>query len=599
MFSEGYKASKDADVDFLNTLQQRISSIPIQLALIIISAFIVYFNSLSIPFYLDDYYSIVENPAVHSFANLIEHRNYQIMRIIGYFSLASNYAIHDTSVLGYHFFNLLVHIIASISVFFLLRGLIKTLKNSSDSRSLGNFITYLPIIGALFFALHPLQTQAISYIIQRHASLAAMFYIACMAAYVYARVSANKKYYLLTLICFIAALLSKENTVTLPLALAMIEIIFFQQASGRKTAIFGAIGLFLVAILYLALNFFLGIDFSTIDRFTHTADVSHISRWEYFSTQALVVWSYIGLFFWPTSLHLEYDVILQTEFSRALGFALLLHFCLILFALYSAKRRPLIAFAILFYYLAHSIESGIIPIRDYAFEHRTYLPNLGLVILLSYLFCWLFQIRLKNKKSIKAILLLLLGLLFTLGGLTYARNQEWAKPIDFYLNETQHSPNKERAWAELGKVYIKERQFDEALKALGKALNLGRREDGSIEALPTTFLNTYIALVYAKNLHKARAFEQIMPEASLSRHDRGVYYFMRGNRALQQGKMSFALQSYQQSLEINANNLNARSNMAAVYLNLGQKQKAITLLKEVLQKDPQNQLALFYKGKIK
>lgn len=587
MLNEGYRVSDDSpesEVDYFKYLRP----IKYQLLFLFIATLVVYFNSLSAPFYLDDHHSIVENPAIKSFSNLIEHRNYQIMRFTGYFSLAVNYNLHEYSVAGYHIFNLLIHFLTGVSIYFLIRALL----NSPKIQANESLKTYLPFLTALLFLLHPLHTQAITYIVQRHAALAAMFYLLTLYFYVTARNNQNLLFYVLTGLAALLALLSKENTVTLPAAILLIEVLFFQTLDKKKMLIWAASGLFSALILGFILFQFFGVSFELIDQYTHTQDTRHISRLEYFATQMLVLWHYIKLYFVPIGLHLEYDLILQKSFfSLNVLLALVAHIAVIAGAIIFAKKHPLIIFAVIFYYLTHIVESGVIPLRDFAFEHRTYLPDMGLSLLLAWVLIYL-----KNIKPAFSILTAII--LLSYAYLTIERNSQWADPVEFYLHETKMSPKKERVWAELGKIYMQQKDFDKALKSFGVALNIGRDGD-TIQALPTTFLNTYLALLYSNQLKKAIYFESIMPVSLMSPHDRSVYYYMRGNRLAKSKQSDQAIQSFKTSLENNPDNLNAKANMAALLIEKGQVQHGKLLINQVLQINPNHKQANIYLNQYK
>jgi len=590
VIDEGYRVSDDTpdkEVDYLKYLRP----IKFQILFLCLAGILVYFNSLSVPFYLDDHHSIVENPAIKSFSNLVEHRNFQIMRYTGYFSLAVNYNLHEYSVFGYHLFNLLVHILTGLSIFLLLRTLLTSPKIDVSN----NIKTYLPFLTALLFILHPLHTQAITYVIQRHAALAALFYIATLYFYTAGRNSKNILFFGAAIVTTILALLSKENTVTLPAAILMLEILFFQNLDKKRILIWSASGLLSALVLTFILFQFFGVSFEMIDQYTHTQDTRHISRIEYFSTQMLVLWHYIKLYFVPLGLHLDYDITLQKSFFSAnVLLAFVAHIAVIAGTIILARKYPLIIFAVLIYYLTHSVESGLIPLRDFAFEHRAYLPDLGLSILLAWGLLSLLDLKLPEVAVIAAIAIILVGF----ASLTIIRNGQWADPIDFYQHETKMSPKKERVWAELGKVYMQQKDFDKALKSFAVALNLGRDGD-TIQALPTTFLNTYLALLYSNQLKKAIYFESIMPVNLMSPHDRSVYFYMRGNRLAKIKQGQKALESFQQSLQNNPDNLNAKANLAALLIEKGEVQRGKLMISQVLQQKPQHKLANIYLDKYK
>ena len=112
MLEEGYhvdeleeKTSDYSLKKYINYLQQT----RFQIFFLVFAVIIAYVNSLNVPFYLDDFHSIVENPIIHDISTLFDNRDFQIMRSTGTYSLAANYAIHQTAVFGYHFVNLFIH----------------------------------------------------------------------------------------------------------------------------------------------------------------------------------------------------------------------------------------------------------------------------------------------------------------------------------------------------------------------------------------------------------------------------------------------------------------------------------------------------------
>jgi hypothetical protein len=278
------------------------------------------------------------------------------------------------------------------------------------------------------------------------------------------------------------AFFSKQNTATLPFALLLIEFIFFQKLKFKPIKNYLIIALISTVILLLILFLGFGLEWSDLDTLSRDPQtMGQISRIEYFSTQLVALWHYIYLFFIPLSLHLDYDFPLQPSFfSIAPMMALFAHLIVISLAIRFRYKYPLLLFAILFYYLAQAIESSFFPIFDVFFEHRAYLPNLGLAVFTATIFTLWFE-KTRSRLPILAIMILLVYFSY----FTIERNQVWNDPITLYQQETQLSPKKERVWAELGKFYLKNKQYNKALTSFGQALNLGR-DGNNLNALPTT-----------------------------------------------------------------------------------------------------------------
>jgi tetratricopeptide (TPR) repeat protein len=602
MIKEGYRAAEKKNQAFsVDVFFPYLSNIKILFLLLFTISLIVYFNSFSVPFYLDDFPSIVENTAIHDITEPGKIWGFYFPRFIGYLSFSLNYAVGGTSTLGYHMVNFFIHFLAGISIFYLTRFLLiaTVLKATihkdraqSDSYIKKNslYLYTIPFIAALIFLINPQQTQAVTYIVQRLSSMAALFYLAALVSYCYARINSKYVFFLFTLFFAGLAFFSKQNTATLPLAIALIEFTFFQPPGKIQWEKAMLIALPVMAVFGFAALYFFDLSMDKLDAIFRSYHTESLTRVQYFATQTLVVWHYIRQFFIPLDLHLDYDFpVQQSLFSIKVLLALGAHIGVLLFAFIIRKKHAIIFFAISFYYLTLMVESSIIPITDIVFEHRTYLPNAGLSMLVAMCFYLLFQQQSLQKPALVLLALLLAWFSY----LTFARNTVWADQIRFYQNETKLSPNKERVWADLGKYYLKEKQYNEALKSFGTALNLGK-EGNTINALPTTLLNTYFALLYTNQLDKAAYFETLIPLDLLSRHDKAVFYFMQGNRLAKISEHEEAQKSYRQALKINPSYLNAKANLAATYIAQKQANIAKQLLLEVLSANPKHKTALIY-----
>ena len=600
MIKEGFRVTDQQDDNFnidnyLDNLSPYLKNIWIVLFTLFAVTLLLYFPSFSVPFYLDDYPSIVENTAIHDVTKLGHIWGFYFPRFIGYLSFAANYSWGGESTFGYHLVNVLIHFMAGIGVFFLTRTLMQAANRDPQADSNTLFFYTIPLLAALIFLVSPQQTQSVTYIVQRLSSMAAMFYIFALLSYSYARLNQQSLLLLLTALFAGLAFFTKQNTATLPAALLLIEVIFFQKLNKAQWQKLLIIAIPALAAFALFTYHFFDLTLAQLDELIRSTETESLTRTQYFATQVTVVWHYIIQFFVPTDLHLDYDYpVAQGLFSLTVLGALIAHIGVLALAFFYRKQQPIIFFAVTFYYLAHMVESSIVPISDLVFEHRTYLPNMGMSILLAMLTQLLWQQKLWQQKHLQKILILTV-LLFVvwLSWFTFNRNTVWTNPIEFYQNETKFSPNKERVWADLGKYYLKEKQYKEALQSFGTALNLGR-DGNTLNALPTTFLNTYFALLYTNQMDKALHFEGLIPVKQLTRHDRAVFYFMKGNRQAKLGQFAESQKSQQQALKINPAYLDAKANLAATYIALKQPEQAKKLLQEVLKVNPQHKTAIIY-----
>ena len=249
------------------------------------------------------------------------------------------------------------------------------------------------------------------------------------------------------------------------------------------------------------------------------------------------------------------------------------------------RRAPLVASGILFYYLAHAIESSFLPIIDVAFEHRTYLPNAGLALIVATGLAWLASRPIRWRAgAIGTVAVLLL-----LAGTTWSRNSLWADQIEFLRAETQLSPTSQRAWTSLGKELMREGQFSEALKALEEAADISERhENGQLR--PPTLINMIFALHYTERNREAVELANNVPLDNFNRTEQAFYYEARGRGYFGLGEYRKAREDLTRSARLNPT-VNAMAFLAAAEYQLGNRARAEQLARQVLQAAPENPLA--------
>ena len=563
--------------------------------LIVLATVGVYSHTLDVPFYLDDFSSIQENPIIYQWQGTIKELwQFAPMRTIGYLSFALNYQVHQFQVNGYHVVNIAIHILASLAVWGLLLGLVRSPVLKQQLSPTAQVV--LPLVAALLFALHPLQIQAVTYVVQRLASMAALFYITALMAFVYARLAENllpRLFWITILIlCMGLGLLTKQNTATLPVALLLIELIFFPNHLKRVLTITGFAVLGLAAVwTVLALSFQYN-PFSLQAMEALTKETTTISRESYLATQFSVLWTYIKLFFYPIGLHIDYDYpITETLLNPTALIALAGHMVLIVIGLLSIKRFPIIAFGLLFYYLAHAVESSVIPIRDVVFEHRTYLPNLGLFALCA----WILVVQIPRWLDKNTAIILTLVVVVGLGTMTWLRNETWRNPIALWKDNVEQSPSKKRAWVILGKHLVQADRPQEGLTALLRSGTEQTEADGSTSTTYSaeTLLNLVVAYKKLKQYEQAlNIINQVIHNPTIDNLNRAKFYINRGNIAYELERFADAEQSYLTALQFYPQSISARANLASIFAATGRLQEAENTYLDMLQLDPHNHVIL-------
>jgi len=206
------------------------------LSIILISCLgsVVYSNTFFCSFHFDDFRFIVHNPSIKNIHNLQNIWHYWHCRFVTFLSLAFNYHLNGLNVFGYHLFNLAVHLASAFFVWWLTLLTLSTPAMKEDK--ITRHADIIALFTGLVFVSHPVQTEAVTYIWQRAASMAALFYLASVCFYVKSRSLHNgpggKFYYAGSLITAVLAMFTKENTVTLPLMILFYELTFFKHQEG-------------------------------------------------------------------------------------------------------------------------------------------------------------------------------------------------------------------------------------------------------------------------------------------------------------------------------------------------------------------------------
>lgn len=465
------------------------SSLPILLAsrwfpvlLIILAGITAYSGSLFVPFAMDDH--TIPPLAAGELKNILLHGG---VRRVTDLSFALNFRLTGLSLLPLHLTNLVIHLASAVTLYLLIRTTVPALTPPGDeSPPVPTFSgDILPLAAALLFVSHPLQTQAVTYLVQRYTLLATLFYLVAVLGYINTRRSylsgAQRRilwtWGIVTVLAALLALGSKQIAYTLPLMLMVVEYTVFRGGlfNRRFAAICGGI---LFAAILLALYQWReeGVAGFLFDLRHATAEDTTISRSGYFLTQQRVIVTYLRLLCLPLQQSLFHDYPLSTTVvSPPVLAAMALHLLLLGAAVSllrvtrgtpaprDANRCALLrlaALGIIWFYLALAVESSLIPIRDVIFEHRVYLPSCGFFLTLCALAGMVVQEQ--RRRMVLAGALLAVACL-TLISLTIARNRVWSDPLRLWQEAAQAAPNNSLALANLANKYLENSKPDKAL----------------------------------------------------------------------------------------------------------------------------------------
>jgi tetratricopeptide (TPR) repeat protein len=581
---------------------------------IVILGMLIYANSFDCAFQFDDKHNILDNDAIRSLSNFKQMWDINHSRFLAFYSFAINFHYGQYNVWGYHFINMLIHLINATLVFWIVRLLFKS--PALKERSLAKHQSSIALITALLFVSHPLATGAVTYIVQRMASMVALFYFLSIALYMKGRLKTEKKkaytYFAGAAISALCAILTKENAYTLPFAILLIELFFF---STKKIAIdfkdkkiifsiLAIIGFILFTITSFSFSVFSPLPPSTFNTTTITSS-------NYFFTQLSVIVKYIQLLIVPINQNLDYDFPIANSImdgtSLVCGIFLLL---LVGLAIYLYNKNRILSFGIFWFFLTLSIESSIIPISDVIFEHRTYIPSFGYFLIIT---CLIYQLIYQKNKTLTTLLFV-----FLIGSntiLASQRNKVWKDDISLWSDANSKSPNKARPLINLGYAYGNLQQWDKAISAFSKVnevepnyhaaayYNLGiaywaiGEKEKSMEnySLAIKVDSNYTDAYYGRGVCYYYLNEQ---DKALSDYSKAIsilprpeLFYNRGMIYANKKMWTEAITDYSKAISSSPDNANLYYNRGLVYGNNNQWDLAADDFTKTLQLEPQNKSA--------
>ena len=406
---------------------------------------------------------------------------------------------------------------------------------------------FIALTGAAFWALHPIQTQAVTYIVQRMALMAGLFSI--LGFYFYLRFRLKEKsdkrflHAAGCFFCFIAAIGSKENAFLFPLNLFLVEFIFFKNvtASAKQKKILSISAAISCAMLIAGFFLFLSPDFFLK---LNEPGIRYFTPIERVMTQPRVLLFYISQLFFPhpSRFSIEHDFDVSTSLFHPWTTlpSIVILIGLILFGIRQIRRQPMLAFAILFFFVNHTIESSFIQL-ELVFEHRNYLPSMFAFIPIAS-GCYNLVRKYQTRSSIISwITILVVASIFTyLGWGTYARNEAYKTKKSLLMDTAKKAPGQARPLAIM-------------------AIDMARSEEATIE----TQRYAYSLLRQARNLAKPRKEIEadIIGNMALIHHKWGEY--------------EKALQLYEQALDISPKTDSLRLDMVKTLLMSRKREQAL------------------------
>jgi tetratricopeptide (TPR) repeat protein len=455
--------------------------------LLLVLVGLVYSNCLDAIWTLDDDPNILQNSRLH-IEDLLPETLFQSFfsplhpdesgrpgfnRPLAHLSFALNWYFGQDAPAGYRLVNILIHALTAFVLFLVICGLLQApnLRGAYGGRQ-----DFIALLGAALWAVNPIQTQAVVYIVQRMASLACLFYLLGIWCYLRARACEPRAGRLLWLFLMLASFLagvgSKENAILLPAALVLLEFVFFQdlsQAGVRRRlgyVLLSGLGLIVLGGVWL----FSQGKLEALPGY----GIRLFSPAERLLTEPRIVVFYLSQIFYPVPGRLS--IVHDVQLSRSLLEpwttlpAIVAVLGLIGLGVWQARRRPLLSFAILFFFLNHAVESSLIGL-ELIYEHRNYLPSLFLFVPVAAALQGLIDRYRAQNRGFRHVLAGFVILLTTgLGISAHIRNMAWLEPKTFWEDAARKAPRSMRPIHNLAYEYYEKKGHYQA------AFQLYRRE---------------------------------------------------------------------------------------------------------------------------
>lgn len=420
--------------------------------LIIFFGVMVYANSLSGKFVWDDRSLVRDNTYIRDFKNagrfflgsvssensFKEYRNYRPFQMLAY---NLGYSIWKLDVRGYHLTSIIFHILTGVSVYWLVNIIF------------GDVL--LALLTAVLFTIHPVNTEAVSYISGLSDPLSAFFLISAFILYVKAvNIKETKVFSVcLLVISYLSALLSREASIIFPLFLVLYHFSF--KIRIKKSLFYLILAVSILFILFRHL----------------IMPVRHFSL--PFSQRVFGFFSafvtYLKIIVVPINLHMEYPVRVFNIHDIKVILGALSIVSLASLAAAKIKSNKIISFSILWFLICLIPYSNIYSMDDhYLREHWLYLPAIGLYLLIAYIVTSFY----KRKKTYLTAMLSIIALVSYFSYFTIRQNEYWKEPIGFFKRTIIYAPFNYKLYINLGNAYCDEGNLEEAFNSYEQSLKV-------------------------------------------------------------------------------------------------------------------------------
>ena len=536
--------------------------------LLVLAVVAAYRNCLDAPFLFDDSIAVVSNQSIRhlwppgSALSPPADGSGVTGRPLVNLSFAVNYAIGGLQVRGYHVMNLLLHILASLALWGVLR---RTLRMDGGlAKDAGDLVAFAV---TLLWTVHPLLTESVVCVVQRNEVMGGLFYL--LTLYCFIRATETEKtavrWQVLAVGSCLLGVASKEIVATAPLL-----VLLYDRTFVAKTfrAAWRARGKFHLALAgtWLPLAWLM---FHTGQRGGTVGFGLGITAWEYLLTQSHALMLYLKLSFWPSPLVLDYGALVIPDLAGAWR-QLLLIVPLVLATAWALWRRPVWGFVGAWFFVILAPSSSFVPLATQTIaEHRMYLPLVAVIVLAV---AGLHALGGRRAVEIGLALAVALGLR------TAGRNEDYRDELTIWSATQVEYPNNARAQTGVGTAYYHHGDFAAAARFYEAVLTQHGRVGAAYD-----HQNLGLALAALNRPEEARGqFEaalQLMP-AFVQAHTE------LGKQLMKLGRKEEARAHFQTAVALAPDSVDALDGLGGALAAAGQPEEAAATYERALATDP-------------
>ena len=540
--------------------------------LVVVAGLLAYRNSFTAPFIFDDITSIVKNPTIRRLWPLwgvVGHTSRPVVRL----SLAMNYALGGLNPWGYHLLNVVIHILAALILYGVVRRTCLSARLAPQWREAG---PWLAAAIAVVWVVHPLQTESVTYIIQRCESLMGLFYLLTLYCVIRSRGSSRSVWWETGAVVNCAlAMGCKPVAASAPVVVFLYERAFmagsWREILPRRWKMYAGL-----AATWLLLPLLLA---NGPHEWQETAGFGFgkITPAQYALTQPGVIVHYLRLAFWPRPLCLDYAWPPARTAAGAWP-GLIAVGVLLVVTVWAWGRKPALGFIGAWFFIILAPTSSFIPIADLAVEHRMYL-SLAAVVTAVVVGAFTLGKRLLGAWPGLGRLAAcgMVGVVVPwLATLTIQRNSDYGSELRIWQDTVVKCPGNPRVHYNLGVVLGQEGRIDDAIGQYEQALRI---EPDNAQ----THCNLGIALRQEGKVDDAIGqYEQalrIEPGFAEAHYNLGI-------ALRQEGKIDDAIGQYEQALRIKPDYADAHNNLGTALRQAGKIDDATEQYEQALRIDP-------------